>query len=130
MWHRPPKKPGENRARGPGRSGGRSGGRRSGGAAERLDLISPLLLLLIYRKLYGGRLTLRLLGIFWLVMSVTGLLTELIFRAAGRYSAPAPSATRRTRHVPDRDLHAAGTLRDRDPGGGTAQFPPAVTTAC
>jgi uncharacterized protein len=46
------------------------------------DLIS-LPLLFIYRKLYGGRLTLRLLGVFWLVMSVAGLLTELIVKAAG-----------------------------------------------
>ncbi len=46
------------------------------------DLIS-LPLLLISRKLYGGRLTLRLLGVFWLVMSVAGLLTELIANAAG-----------------------------------------------
>jgi uncharacterized membrane protein YraQ (UPF0718 family)/YHS domain-containing protein len=45
------------------------------------DLIS-LPLLFIYRKLYGGRLTLRLLGVFWLVMSVAGLLTELIVKAA------------------------------------------------
>ena len=46
------------------------------------DLIS-LPLLFIYRKLYGGQLTLRLLGVFWLVMSVAGLLTELIAKAAG-----------------------------------------------
>ena len=46
------------------------------------DLIS-LPLLFVYRKLYGGRLTLRLLGVFWLVMSVAGLLTELIANAAG-----------------------------------------------
>jgi uncharacterized membrane protein YraQ (UPF0718 family) len=46
------------------------------------DLIS-LPLLLIYRKLYGGRLTARLLGVFWLTMSIAGLLTELIFRALG-----------------------------------------------
>ncbi len=46
------------------------------------DLIS-LPLLFIYRKLYGGRLTLRLLGVFWLVMSAAGLLTELIVKAAG-----------------------------------------------
>jgi hypothetical protein len=46
------------------------------------DLIS-LPLLLIYRKLYGGRLTARLLAAFWLVMSLSGLLTELIFRGAG-----------------------------------------------
>ena len=46
------------------------------------DLIS-LPLLFVYRKLYGGQLTLRLLGVFWLVMSVAGLLTELIANAAG-----------------------------------------------
>jgi uncharacterized membrane protein YraQ (UPF0718 family)/YHS domain-containing protein len=46
------------------------------------DLIS-LPLLLIYRKLYGTRLTLRLLAVFWVVMSVAGLLTELVFRGTG-----------------------------------------------
>jgi uncharacterized membrane protein YraQ (UPF0718 family)/YHS domain-containing protein len=46
------------------------------------DLIS-LPLLFIYRKLYGGRLTVRLLGAFWLVMSAAGLLTELLARGAG-----------------------------------------------
>jgi uncharacterized membrane protein YraQ (UPF0718 family)/YHS domain-containing protein len=46
------------------------------------DLIAAPLLL-IYRKLYGGRVTLRLLGAFWLVMSTAGVLTELIFRALG-----------------------------------------------
>ena len=46
------------------------------------DLIS-LPLLLIYRKLYGGRLTWRMLGAFWLVMSAAGLLTEALFNVAG-----------------------------------------------
>jgi uncharacterized protein len=46
------------------------------------DLIT-LPLLFVYRKLYGGRLTLRLLGVFWLVMSAAGLITEVIFQAAG-----------------------------------------------
>jgi uncharacterized protein len=54
------------------------------------DLIS-LPLLVIYRKLYGGRLTLRLLGIFWLVMSAAGLLTELIAKAAGLVPATRPA---------------------------------------
>ncbi len=54
------------------------------------DLIS-LPLLFIYRKLYGGRLTLRLLGIFWLVMSAAGLLTELIAKAAGLVPATRPT---------------------------------------
>ena len=55
------------------------------------DLIS-LPLLFIYRKLYGGRLTLRLLGVFWLVMSAAGLLTELIFKAAGLVPATRPAS--------------------------------------
>jgi uncharacterized protein len=55
------------------------------------DLIA-LPLLFVYRKMYGGRLTLRLLGVFWLVMSVAGLLTELIFGAAGAVPATRPAA--------------------------------------
>ncbi|MHB2023941.1 MAG: permease [Mycobacteriales bacterium] len=46
------------------------------------DLIT-LPLLLIYRKYYGGGITLRLLGVFWVVMSTTGLVSEYLFRAAG-----------------------------------------------
>jgi uncharacterized protein len=53
------------------------------------DLIA-LPLLFVYRKMYGGRLTLRLLGVFWLVMSVAGLLVELIFGAAGIVPATRP----------------------------------------
>jgi uncharacterized membrane protein YraQ (UPF0718 family) len=46
------------------------------------DLITfPLLL--IYRKYYGTKLTLRLLVAFWVVMSTAGLITELIFQGAG-----------------------------------------------
>ncbi|MGH3150493.1 MAG: permease [Streptosporangiaceae bacterium] len=54
------------------------------------DLIA-LPLLFVYRKMYGGRLTLRLLGVFWLVMSVAGLLVELIFSAAGAVPATRPA---------------------------------------
>jgi hypothetical protein len=46
------------------------------------DLIT-LPLLLIYRRYYGTRLMLRMLALFWGVMSVAGLATEGIFRAAG-----------------------------------------------
>lgn len=46
------------------------------------DLIT-IPLLLIYRKYYGGRLTVRLLLWFWAVMSTAGLITELVFDAAG-----------------------------------------------
>ena len=46
------------------------------------DLIT-LPLLLIYRKQYGGRMTLRMLGVFWAVMSAAGLVTEYLFRALG-----------------------------------------------
>ncbi len=46
------------------------------------DLIA-MPLLLIYRKQYGGRIAIRLLGLYWLVMSATGLVIEYLFRAAG-----------------------------------------------
>jgi uncharacterized membrane protein YraQ (UPF0718 family)/YHS domain-containing protein len=42
------------------------------------DLIT-LPLLLIYRRYYGGRLTLRMLALFWAVMSTAGLITEGLF---------------------------------------------------
>ena len=46
------------------------------------DLIAfPLLL--IYRRYYGTRLMLRMLFVFWALMSTAGLLTELLFSAAG-----------------------------------------------
>ena len=46
------------------------------------DLITfPLLL--IYRRYYGMRLTLRMLVVFWAIMSAAGLITEGILRAAG-----------------------------------------------
>lgn len=44
------------------------------------DLIT-MPLLLIYRKLYGTRMALRMLAVFWAVMSAAGLVTEGIFRA-------------------------------------------------
>ena len=46
------------------------------------DLIAfPLLM--IYRRYYGTRLMLRMLAVFWALMSTAGLITEGIFRAAG-----------------------------------------------
>ena len=45
------------------------------------DLIA-LPLLLIYRSYYGGRLTLKLLALFWTVMSAAGLAVEYLFRGA------------------------------------------------
>jgi uncharacterized membrane protein YraQ (UPF0718 family)/YHS domain-containing protein len=46
------------------------------------DLIT-LPLLLIYRRYYGGRLTIRLLVWFWAVMSFAGLLVEGLFSVTG-----------------------------------------------
>ena len=46
------------------------------------DLIT-LPLLLIYRKYYGTRFTLRLLAVFWVVMSGAGLAVEYLFAALG-----------------------------------------------
>jgi YHS domain-containing protein/uncharacterized membrane protein YraQ (UPF0718 family) len=54
------------------------------------DLIA-LPLLLIYRHYYGTRLMLRMLGLFWLVMSAAGLITEGIFRASGLVPSSRPS---------------------------------------
>jgi uncharacterized protein len=46
------------------------------------DLIAfPLLM--IYRRYYGTRLMLRMLVVFWALMSTAGLISELLFRAAG-----------------------------------------------
>jgi uncharacterized membrane protein YraQ (UPF0718 family)/YHS domain-containing protein len=60
------------------------GGISFGGVVSFLfaDLISfPLLL--VYRRYYGTRLALRMLVIFWAVMSAASLATEGIFTAAG-----------------------------------------------
>lgn len=46
------------------------------------DLIA-IPLLLIYRRYYGLKLMLKMLALFWLVMSSAGLITEGLFRAAG-----------------------------------------------
>lgn len=46
------------------------------------DLLT-LPLLLIYRKQYGGAMALRMLGVFWVVMSAAGLATQAIFAASG-----------------------------------------------
>jgi len=54
------------------------------------DLIT-LPLLLIYRRYYGTRLTVRMLVIFWGVMSVAGLITGGIFSAAGLVPTTRPT---------------------------------------
>jgi uncharacterized membrane protein YraQ (UPF0718 family)/YHS domain-containing protein len=54
------------------------------------DLIT-LPLLLIYRKQYGRRMTLRMLAVLWAVLSAAGLATEYLFRALGW--VPASRAT-------------------------------------
>jgi len=60
------------------------------------DLIAfPLLL--IYQRYYGTRLMLRMLVVFWAVMSTAGLITEGIFRAAGLVPRTHPAQI-----VPDR----------------------------
>jgi uncharacterized protein len=54
------------------------------------DLLT-LPLLLIYRRFYGTRMMLRMLAVFWAVMSAAGLITEVIFRAAGIVPAVRPT---------------------------------------
>jgi YHS domain-containing protein len=44
------------------------------------DLVA-LPLVLIYRKFYGVKLSVKLVAVFWLVMSITGFITEKIFSA-------------------------------------------------
>jgi YHS domain-containing protein/uncharacterized membrane protein YraQ (UPF0718 family) len=60
------------------------GGISFGGVVSFLfaDLIAAPLVL-IYRRYYGGKLTLRLIGLFWAVMAGAGLVVEAIFSAAG-----------------------------------------------
>ena len=53
------------------------------------DLIT-LPLLLIYRKYYGGRLTLRLLAVFWAIMSAAGLAVEYLFAPLGLIPSTRP----------------------------------------
>jgi uncharacterized membrane protein YraQ (UPF0718 family)/YHS domain-containing protein len=54
------------------------------------DLITfPLLM--IYRKYYGTRLMLRMLVVFWALMSTAALLTELLFHAAGAIPTTRPA---------------------------------------
>jgi hypothetical protein len=50
------------------------------------DLIA-MPLILIYRKFYGWRLTVRLVGLLYVLMVIAGLATELIFRAFGAVPA-------------------------------------------
>jgi uncharacterized protein len=61
-----------------------SGGISFGGVISFIfaDLIA-LPLLFIYRRYYGGRLTLKLLAVFWTVMSAAGLTVEYLFRGLG-----------------------------------------------
>ncbi len=53
------------------------------------DLIT-LPLLFIYRRYYGTPLTLRLLAVFWAVMSAAGLAVEYLFAALGLVPATRP----------------------------------------
>ncbi|HEU0168127.1 MAG TPA: permease [Chloroflexota bacterium] len=53
------------------------------------DLITfPLLL--IYRKYYGARMTVRMVALSWLVMAAAGLITEYLFVAAGLVPSQRP----------------------------------------
>ncbi len=51
------------------------------------DLIA-LPLLLIFRRYYGSGLTVKLLAVFWATMSVAGLVTEYLFKAASLLPKP------------------------------------------
>jgi hypothetical protein len=55
------------------------------------DLIA-MPLLLIYRKLYGTRMALRMLAVFWSVMSLAGLATGALFGVVGLVPTARPRA--------------------------------------
>jgi len=46
---------------------------------------------LIYRRYYGTRLMLRMLVVFWALMSTAALLTEVLFRAFGAVPTSRPA---------------------------------------
>ena len=54
------------------------------------DLVT-LPLLLVYRRQYGARMALRMLGVFWSVMTAAGLATEYLFRALGLVPGSRPA---------------------------------------
>jgi len=54
------------------------------------DLIT-LPLILIYRKFYGWALTWRVVAAFWIVMSLAGLFTEVLFGALGQVPTARPA---------------------------------------
>jgi uncharacterized protein len=97
------------------------------------DLVA-LPLVLIYAKLYGRRLTIRLVLAFWAVMSTAGLLTDLLFRAVGIDApgrkleiAPTHFAWNYTTFLNLAFLLIAGVVfwlyRQREAGGAYAQDP-------
>ena len=67
------------------------GGISFGGVVSFLfaDLIAAPLVL-IYWRYYGGRLTVRLVGLFWVVMAAAGLIVQAIFAGAGWIPAHRP----------------------------------------
>ena len=110
------------------------GGISFGGVVSFLfaDLIT-LPLLLIYRKQYGLRMTLRMLGVFWSVMSLTGLITEYLFKALGWVPGTRPAVvagdTLRLNYTSILDVTAIGVFaflywlyRQRDRFGGGAGY--------
>jgi uncharacterized protein len=110
------------------------GGISFGGVVSFLfaDLIT-LPLLLIYRKQYGRRMTVRMLGVFWSVMSLTGLITEYLFKALGWVPGTRPAVvagdTVRLNYTTILDVMAIGVFallywlyRRRDRFGGGAGY--------
>ena len=104
------------------------------------DLIT-LPLLLIYRRYYGTRLMLRMLVVFWALMSTAGLVTEGIFRAVGLVPtvrpttiAPAHFSWNYTTYLNIVFLALFGVLywtyRNRDRLGGGPVTPVIPSAAC
>ena len=104
------------------------------------DLIAfPLLM--IYRRYYGTRLMVRMLVVFWALMSTAGLITEVIFRAAGLVPtvrpttvAPAHFSWNYTTYLNLLFLGVFGVLywiyRNRDRFGGGGHYVATPCAAC
>jgi uncharacterized membrane protein YraQ (UPF0718 family) len=92
------------------------------------DLLT-LPLVLIYRKYFGAKITIRLVAVMWAAMSVAGLLTEALMRAVGGIPAHRPAlvapehfawdATTVLNVIALVGFAALVVLRRSDPGGDT-----------
>ena len=97
------------------------------------DLIA-LPLVLIYRKYYGTALALRLVAVFWAVMSVAGLIVEGIFRGSGlvpktRRPSSAGTTRRSSTSSSSSSWPASGGSRGTNVASAAARATPSIPSA-